>query len=409
MARLEPDDRAADLLRPVSQVVELGMSLLPEAPPLQVRIGPVSGFHTFDGDVLVLSDALVSVEMHHPDEANTVIPPLDRWRRAAASVLEGAALRELSRRTGLPIGSDWRWIGAAVHAADAVAPSLGAAAPEIALAVGTGDLTAHPRAGVAVFRAWKQRGVDPMRQTRYLLEGGIVSPAEWLTLGDWVFSVAGAGSMLPVHAERGPDLVPPATLSPWSWGIVAVPELPHGGRLETTPGSAVDDAWIPAGEPTRVLFAATTEPARVWLEPGAPLGTWDVASAEGFGQVMGGRGVGFTFLPDGRLEIVLADAFVGPLAAVAMAGQVGTSGLCTGRWKVAGGHLLAFTDIATGSLTLHGRSRDRFLVPAQGFGLGEWLEALADGPWAWMPVQTDRLVLRGRMLGGDVEVRLRRG
>jgi len=157
------------------------------------------------------------------------------------------------------------------------------------------------------------------------------------------------------------------------------------------------------------LFAATSEPARVWLEPGAPLGSWEVASAEGFGQVMGARGVGFTFLPDGRLDIVLADAFVGPLAAVAMAGQVGTSGVCTGRWKVAGPHHLAFSDIATGSLTLHGRSRDRFLVPAQGFGLGEWLHALADGPWAWMPVQTDRLVLRGRMLGGDVEVRLRRG
>jgi hypothetical protein len=48
-------------------------------------------------------------------------------------------------------------------------------------------------------------------------------------------------------------------------------------------------------------------------------------------------------------------------------------------------------------------------VPARGFGLGEWLHALADAPWGWVNAPADRLVLRGQMLGGEVEVRLRRG
>jgi hypothetical protein len=168
--------------------------------------------------------------------------------------------------------------------------------------------------------------------------------------------------------------------------------------------AAADEAWIPADTSDRILVASTGTEAAFTLDPGAPLGTWEVASAEGFGQVMGARGVGFTFL-----EIVLADAFVGPLAAVAMAEQVGTSGVCSGRWAVAGPRSLRFSAIATESLTLHGRTRDRFLVPARGFGLGEWLHALADAPWSWQVVQADRLVLRGRMLGGEVEVRLRKG
>jgi hypothetical protein len=132
-----------------------------------------------------------------------------------------------------------------------------------------------------------------------------------------------------------------------------------------------------------------------------------VASAEGFGQVMGARGIRFTFNADGRLELVLADAFVGPLAAVAMAEQVGTSGVCDGRWRVAGEHRLRFDGIETRSLTLHSRTRDRFMMPARGFGLGEWLMALRDDVWTWQPAQ-DRLVLRGKMMGGEVEVRLRR-
>ncbi|MBA2320927.1 MAG: hypothetical protein H0V89_07220, partial [Deltaproteobacteria bacterium] len=132
------------------------------------------------------------------------------------------------------------------------------------------------------------------------------------------------------------------------------------------------------------------------------------ASAEGFGQVMGARGVSFRFSAGGGLQVVLADAFVGPLAAVSVAGEVGTSGVADGRWAVAGPHLLSFRDIVPVGLTMHSRgARDRFAMPAQGFGLGEWLGAMSSAPWGWI-LDDDRLILRGRMMGGGVEVRFRR-
>ena len=46
-------------------------------------------------------------------------------------------------------------------------------------------------------------------------------------------------------------------------------------------------------------------------------------------------------------------------------------------------------------------------MPAGGFGLEPWLKALGEELWAWK-VHDDRLVLRGAMRGGMVEVRLRR-
>ena len=59
-------------------------------------------------------------------------------------------------------------------------------------------------------------------------------------------------------------------------------------------------------------------------------------------------------------------------------------------------------------LTMHSRgARDRFAMPAQGFGLGEWLAAKSAEPWGWI-LEEDRLILRGRMLGGGVPVRFRR-
>jgi hypothetical protein len=105
--------------------------------------------------------------------------------------------------------------------------------------------------------------------------------------------------------------------------------------------------------------------------------------------------------------VVLADSFVGPLAAIAMAEEVGTSGVADGRWRVEGRYLLGFSGIVPQGLTMHSRGGDGFMVPTGGFGLAEWLKALEDGPWAWQGAQ-DRLVMRGRMMGGAVEVRLKR-
>jgi hypothetical protein len=406
MARIHPEARVAALLAPVRALVDRGLGLLPDAAPLEIVLGPCHGWYALDGDRVVLSEALDGPDVHHPDEPAGPLPPLDRWRRAAGSVLEAAALAELARRSGVRPQADWRWLGAAIHAADVVAPDLGLAAPDLALAVATGRPGEYPRAGVAAMRAWQAQGVDPIRHVRYLLDGGVVSATEWLKLGTWVLSPAGGLAMLPVRVERVADADIPLALPAWSWQPLRVPPHARGGRILVDGDGVVAEAWAEAGAEHRTLAAAAASACRLDPDPGGPVGSWEVASAEGFGQVMGARGVTFDFKGDGSLELVLADAFVGPLAAVTMAGEVGTSGTCRGRWRVAGRHLLRFDGLETQALTMHGR-RDRFRVPAQGFGMGEWIAALSEDVWAWQPAGPDRLVLRGRMMRGEVEVRLR--
>lgn len=408
MVPVHLDDRATTLLFPVQGILSQGLALLPDGPSISVTVRPIQAMYTLVRDEVQLSEGLLGPGVHHPDEPGGPLPPMDRWRRAVASVLEAVALRELARRTHIPAGDDWRWVGAAIHAADTVAPELGVADPDLALAVMTGSPGLHPRAGVAVMRAWAAQGIDPIRQVRYLLEGGLVSVTEWLRIGQWVLSSEGGVGQLPVRVERLAEADIPVEIPAWSWRPLRVPAHPRGGFVKLEGDGLVDDAWAEAGTELRTLAVAASSACRATPEPGGPLGAWEVSSAEGFGQVLGARGIRFTFSADGRLELVLADAFVGPLAAVAMAEQVGTSGVCAGRWRVAGKQQLRFDGIETRSLTLHSRTRDRFMMPARGFGLGEWLIALGEDVWGWQLSTTDRLVLRGRMMGGDVEVRLKR-
>lgn len=402
---LDLDDRARDLLAPVLALVHRGLDRFPDAGVLTVEVGAASGWSDLRGDSILLSEGLLGPEVHHPDEAPGPLPPLDRWRRAAACVLEGAALRELARRTGVDVGADWRWVGSAVDAADRVAPELSIAGPDLAQALATGDLGAHPRAGVAAMRAWRASGADPIERAHYLICGGILSCEEWLSLGSWVFDPRGAAALLPVPIERVADADIPVALGPWTWRPLLVPAHGRGGLIEVEGDGIVGEPWAVAEEAHRTL-AASTHGCRLQGSPGGPVGRWEVASAAGFGQVLGARGIEFAFHGGGALELVLADAFVGPLAAVAMAEEVGTSGTVSGRWRVAGARRLAFRGVAGHGLTMHER-RGGFLVPAQGFGLGQWLRALEDDAWAWEIAQDGRLVMRGTMMGGTVEVRLR--
>lgn len=404
--RVLPDERAEVLLAPVADAIRAGLDALPPVPPLRVELGPVDGWASLEGGRLTLSHRLEGPGLVHPDEAMGPVPPLDRWRRAAACVLEAVALLGLTRQTGRPPERDWRWTGAAIDLADRAAPDLGLALPDLALAIRTGAPGRYPRAGVAVLRAWRAFGEEPSRRLRHLLTDGVISESEWLAVARWVFSPEGAGASLPVPVARPRPVGLPVELEPWSFRPLALDAHPRGGRLDVEGPGAVADAWVPGGVPHRTLAGATSGPCRITGASGGPVGDWEVASAQGFGQVVGARGVTFRFFASGQLEIVLADAFVGPLAALPMAEQVGTSGLVRGRWRVAGPHRLAFEGVDGQGLTLHGRSRDRFMVPARGFGLAEWLKALSGEEWAWERA-ADRLVMRGPMLGGTVEVRLR--
>lgn len=405
MLRLRPTDRARRLMEPVQDSLDRALRLLPGGPPMPVSLADLPSPYELRGDELLLSTSLLGPQAYAHDEPEGPVR-LDRWRRALASVLEAASLRELSRRVGLPPDpSDWRWIGAAIYAADTVVPDAGLARPDIAAGLASGDLVATPRGGVLPYLAWRKT-TDPVQQAQYLLEGGVVSPREWLNLGRWVFDAAGPSQRLPspVAPPRAHDL--PLTLSPWSWRDLHVPAHDRGGHIEAHGPGAADRSWALAGEPHRTLAGATEAPCTLTGRPGAPLGSWEVASAEGFGQIMGARGIQFDVHSDGRLELVLADAAVGPLAALAMAEEVGESGVSEARWSVAGPRRLHFHDVRSESLTLHGRRGQSFAVPSGGFGIGAWLSALEEGPWAWKEMP-GRLVLRGEMLGSTIEVRLR--
>ena len=406
MLRLRPDTRAHELLSPVDDQLQRALRMLPGGPAAPVLVQPCPTPYRLAGPAIVLSEDLLGPGIHHPSEPEGPAR-LDRWRRALASVLEGASLLELARRTqATPDTNDWRWIGAAIYAADVVAPDAGLALPDIAVGLASADMGAYPRGGVLPYLAWRQSGTDPLQQAQYLLEGGVVSPQEWLKLAGWLADPRGPVQRLSVVPTLPAAVDVPVDLAPWSWRKVHIPPHPRGGKVEVQGDGAVAKPGAVADVEHRTLAAAGEGGCSLLPGVGGPTGCWEVASAEGFGQIMGARGIQFSFRPSGQLELVLADAFVGPLAAVAMAEEVGTSGVTTGSWRVAGPHQVQFVGIRSASLTMHGRRRGGFAMPAGGFGIGSWLQALEDAPWAWKQLP-DRLVLRGTMQGGAVEVRLR--
>jgi hypothetical protein len=295
----------------------------------------------------------------------------------------------------------------AIDLADMAAPDLGLAQPDLAMAIHTGDLGQHSRAGVAVMRHHRHLGQPVRDRALYLLTGGVISAREWAAVGAWVMDPNGAGASLPVMVSAASAIDVPASVAPWRWQPLRVPAHPRGGRVTVTGNGWVDKPWAEGGVELRALAATVGEPCTLNAESGGPLGPWEIASAQGFGQVFGARGVRFEFEASGALRVVLADAFVGPLAALAMAEEVGTSGVANATWKVAGRFQLEFDGVAAHNLTMHSRSGDGFLMPAGSFGVGEWLQALEDATWAWQATE-ERLVMRGRMMGGAVEVRLKR-
>jgi hypothetical protein len=232
---------------------------------------------------------------------------------------------------------------------------------------------------------------------------GVVAE-EWLELGRWVLDPSGAGAALATPVVRRAERDVPLALGPWTWQPLCVPAHPRGGVVEVEGPGAVAQPWAEAGRPLRTLAGCLGAPCTLRPGVGGPVGRWSVRSAQGFGQVYGARGVAFLFKANGRLEIQMADAFVGPAQAAAMAERMGTSGTATGTWRVAGPHQLRFGPLDAQAVTMHGHERG-FVLPASGFGMGALLQALQEDVWTWA-LDGDRLVLQGHMMGGGVDVRL---
>ena len=403
MSRYTTDEAAAALLAPVAIRLSEAAERLPPGPRVSVTVGEVRGFYALSGDRLTLSSGLVGPDVYHPTEADDLLA-LDRWRRAVGSVLEGIALAALAASAGREAGPEWFWVGAAVDAADRAAPELGLAAPALARAVSACEPGRWPRSGVAVMRAWRSLGVDPWERTLALIGselGSDLGSDEWLRLGAEVLDPAAR----PAGIAAAPDGIVPATLGPWAWRRVVVDGGRTGGRLHLA-GGACEPEWIEAGEQRRVMIAAV-EVGEVRIVGGGPGGPWVMASGQGFGQMMGARGVEFTFRRSGALEILLADAFVGPLPALEVAERMGTSGVINGRWAVAGPSEVRLFGLVPMGLTVHGREEMPFAVPAPGAGLESYLKELEGSAWRWA-LEGGRLILRGESFGPTVELRFRR-
>lgn len=392
-------DEVRDLLAPGAAMLSGAAAALRPAPPLRVRFGATDGFSALQGDDLTLSDALRGPQVQHPLDAAAEGAGVDRWRRGLGLVVEALALRDLSEHSAAP---PWLLAGLAVDAADTALAGLQLADQALALAARTGDFAAHPRAGVAVVRA-----VGRERATAWL-EGGVGARA-WFDAAQAFLGAQGLASRLGL-AVTVPEVDVPADLPPWSWRRVLVPAHPRGGSVRAR-GGACGPCWAVGGEVLRALAVGMGQGGSLQPEVGGPVGSWDLSSAAGFGSFFGARGMTWQIHGSGKVDFILADAFVGSVQDLPASERVGTSGLAVGRWRVAGPRQLAFYDIRASGLTMHGRQPDAddgdvpFAMPSGGVGLGGALEVLTEAPWRW-DERDGRLHLRGFVSGGALELRL---
>ena len=399
MARLDLAANVGALLAPTLDGVRAAAASLDDG-TIAVTIGVTDGLYRLEGRTVVLSADLAGPDLHHPLDA-AVDVPIDRWRRAAASVLEGTVLIGLGA-----VPSDWRALGYAIWKADQLYPELLIGIADLARARRSGSPGLEPRAGFAVMKALEAAGADPAERVMAWLSGVPIEPSDFLEWGAWVLSAQGVQASLPVAVPRPPAADIPITVPSWSWLPLAVPSSSRGGRITIEGPGAVADPWGIHDRALDTLAAATDGEVRLSADAGGPVGNWTLCSADGFGQVMGARGFTFEFAGSGLLQLILADAFVGPIAALEMAERVGTSGLCRGRWRVAGPFTIVLSDLDTRALTMHGHD-DPFVVPAQGLGLAQSIQAMTEQPWQWR-VDGDDLWLTGMLQGSTVEVRLAR-
>ncbi|MCB9680931.1 MAG: hypothetical protein H6733_05615 [Alphaproteobacteria bacterium] len=392
---MQDSERVAALLSPVDDVVRAGLDRLGVA-ALPVDIAEVDGFYHLD-EALHLSAALEGPGLHHP--AEPVGPaPMDRWRRAAASVLEAAVL------ASLPEGPAWLRLGLALHRVDRAVPALRLAEADLQ-AAGAGDLTARPRGGLAVLRAWEVLGRDADAIAHEALSRGHLGTRDFLDAARVILTGGLAAAAPGLVRPCAVDV--PTALGPWSWARLEVPAHPRGGRVRVVGRGGCSPAWAAADTVLEAVAVACEAGAELVPDVGGPTGRWEVRSATGFGNVFGARGVTFVFQPSGRFEVVLADAFVGSVLDREAAERVGTSGTASGRWTVQGAHALRLHDVVPVGVTVHGRDASPFVIPAEGVGMAGQLRALADAPWSWA-VDDDRLTLEGRMMGGSVTLGLAR-
>lgn len=413
-----PDDpRWHALLGPVAPVLERALARLSPAPSVLPPLvegdtgGPLVDVRpdgvALDPALLAGAHPLDAARGEASDEARLVA--LDRWRRAAAAVLEGMALAALPEEPGAP---GWWRRARAVEAADRAAPELGVLWPELV------DWFEAPERGAADGRraAWLARwargragGADPA--------WAAPTPETWRAFGRWLFDPAGASVGAPV-------LLAPTTAGPGAWEAaplsfrrVRVEAGPAGGRLDVT-GAAAEPVALAAGERATVLLASVSGgPASAALAPAGPVGAWTLRSGRTDQRFGAARGIDLVLRPDGTGEVTLADAFIGPATedALSLAERFGVSGTIVGRWRMVGTDgdtaTIELGDVRPVGVTVHPRGRFGFAIPA-GPILGRaegWLSRVGGTRWRVRPIEDGGVEAEGRDLGPTVVLRFAKG
>lgn len=401
-----PDEPAWNaLLRPIAGALERALERL-GAPVGDVQLEPgAPGVLVAARTGAIALDPALLAGPHPLDEALAAraeegrLHALDRWRRAAAAVLEGAAHVTLPEEPDAP---PWWRVACAVEAADRAAPELGSMAFELA------DWLLAPEAGVGDGR----RGAWYVRWLRRVGEPRWSEPTDeaWAAFGRWLFGSAAAEAPIPIAA---------ASAEPGSWSAaplsfrrVRIAAGPAGARVVPN-GLGGAPLLVPDGHRETLLLAARAGgDVGVRLDPAGPVGTWALRSGRTGERFGAARGIELTLRADGTGEVTLADAFVGPATedALSLAAQFGVSGTVLGRWRVAAvdgdAVIVALSDVRPVGVTVHPRGRFGFAIPAGPFlGRAEGMLARVNGTrWRVKRVE-EGIEAEGRELGPTIVLR----
>jgi hypothetical protein len=375
-----PDDPAWNaLMTPISPLLERALARLEVE--FDLEWGDADGAVRSERRI-VLDRRLLAASPWHPvdaawrEAAEDAAPlAIDRWRRAAGAIL--AAANEGSE------GPEWWRRGVAVEAADHAAPELGLLWPALA------DWYRAPETGAdtAEKAAWFVRWRRLEGQTRWAAP----TEAEWMAFGAWLFSRAADDAPLPIRpAVRRPG---GWTAAPLSFRRIRVEAGAAGARLEAR-GCVCPPARFAAGQAGVVLVGALDGAScDLLVAPLGPVGRWAVRTGRSGERFGAARNMELTLWADGRGEVTLADAFVGPATAEALslADQFGVSGTLMGRWKVVDteGPVIEISGLVPQGITVHPRGRFGFAVPAGPFlGRAEgWLRRAEGSRWRLRPYE----------------------
>lgn len=425
--RLPPGPDWAGLFGPLRATL-LGararLELAPaQIPPLRASEG-AGPWVSVDARGIALSPSLLAEGLLTPEDAAWAaaapegaagLAP-DRWRRAASALLEGLALAGMMERAPEDPPMAWWRVGRAAEAVDRLFPELGALWPDLVDLLGPGEqaLPRPPRRAAWLFRWLRDRGHPAATG----LGPPALTDAELAAFGAWVRDLRqgpASDAPLPLQASS-PEEITSWEAEPWSFRALAASAGPAGARLALEGGALAPARGLAGGElGARVAASVAGGALALRARAAGPVGTWVLASGLVQERLGAARGVELSLREDGRLEIVLADAFMGlPTAEMlALADSVGVSGWAGGRWRVVSvdeeeaGELL-IERVTPKGLTLHPRGGHGFAVPAASVirPAEQILSALSGASLRWRRDE-EGLLLRGPVLGLPVELRLR--